>query len=161
MSQLRMGDKVQTIDAQGASVFQDIFVFGERECGKLALYIQIKLTSLHGQSNHKRAFHASRNLTLSASPDHFLLTSKASAATPHTFAKDRRSTRAQDIRVGDTMWIQSQDALAWRQHRYMSHWTSVLWPPLPQGFRNKLVCQEQYGGWGLRKFDALADPVYC
>ena len=46
MKQLRMGDRVQTIDSWGNLRFDDVFVFGEKDPNTFAPYIQLTLRQL-------------------------------------------------------------------------------------------------------------------
>ena len=43
MKHLRMGDRVQTVDAQGNLRFDDVFVFGEKDAQTMAPYVQLTL----------------------------------------------------------------------------------------------------------------------
>ena len=43
MRQLRMGDRVQTVDSQGKLSFDDIFVFGEQNADSWAPYVELTL----------------------------------------------------------------------------------------------------------------------
>ena len=46
MRQLRMGDRVLTIDPDGNPRFDDIFIFGEKDADAVAPYIQLTLRQL-------------------------------------------------------------------------------------------------------------------
>ena len=54
MRQLRMGDRVLTIDPNGNPRFDDIFIFGEKDADAVAPYIQLTLRQL--ETNRQAIF---------------------------------------------------------------------------------------------------------
>ncbi|MFO1072876.1 MAG: hypothetical protein U1E17_15160 [Geminicoccaceae bacterium] len=89
MDELRIGDRVEVVRADGSLGFEDVYLFTHKDGAVTAPYVTLTLGS-------------GRALTLS--PRHFIPTATAAGGW-----QDRVLKAAEEVQVGDTVWYQGDD----------------------------------------------------